>query len=91
MDEQFAKGLRQARNVVRKAPGAVAYWLARARKSRRRPRTWLFDWKKRRFLSGFIAGLETHRADHGRPADATDHAEGQDEGDLTAAPPSDEP
>lgn len=71
MNEQFEKGLRQARSVIRREPGAVEYWLARARRSRRRPKTWLFDWKKRRFLNGFIAGLEQHRTGNAGPADPT--------------------
>lgn len=60
MNEHFDKGFRQAQRVAAKEPGAVNYWLARARRGRRRWKTRLFDWKKRRFLDGFILSLETH-------------------------------
>lgn len=61
MNEHFDKGYRQAERVADKGSAEVAYWLVRAHHGRRRWRTRLFDWKKRRFLDGFISCLERHR------------------------------
>lgn len=59
---QFDKGLRRAKEVARKQPDKAAYWLRRAMASRRRWTTRLFNPRKRRFLDGFIAGLNVHLA-----------------------------
>ena len=58
----FQYGLRQASRVIHYTPGGVNHWLDRARRSRRRWSTrWLLP-RKRRFLDGFIAGLEEYLA-----------------------------
>jgi hypothetical protein len=65
MNDHFHKGFRQADRVAEKEPHLVAYWLDRARRGRRRWRTRLLDWKKRRFLDGFIARLESFEVPDG--------------------------
>lgn len=82
MDRYYEKGTRHAASVIHKEPEAVAYWVARARSSRRRWKTWVLDWKKFRFLSGFIAALERHQNDNRVLTD--DVAPQADEGESRA-------
>lgn len=62
VDTQFEKGLRRGKEVARNRPRDVAYWLLRARASRRRWTTRWLNHRKKRFLDGFIQGLESHLA-----------------------------
>lgn len=54
------EGRHAAGSVIDGPPGAVQDWLAKAKHDRGRWRTRLFDPRKKRFLDGFIAAIESH-------------------------------
>lgn len=56
----YEMGRRQAFLLITKAPDDASSCLARARLSRGRWATRLFNRPKREFLDGFISGLEFH-------------------------------
>src|SRR3954470_7517383 len=56
----FYHGTSEANLLIQSSPGMVSYWLAKARQDRRNWSIRLFQPEKRRFLDGFIAGLEEH-------------------------------
>jgi hypothetical protein len=57
---EWHAGKYRADCIIAEAPGELAHWLDRARQDRAQWRTRLFDRRKRHFLNGFIAALETH-------------------------------
>jgi|GEM_PF-3172853 len=55
----YKAGITRAELIILRAPTETEYWLERARLARKRWETRLFRWRKRRFLNGFIAELES--------------------------------
>jgi len=55
----YKAGISRAELIILRAPTETEYWLERARLARKRWETRLFRWRKKQFLNGFIAELES--------------------------------